>query len=139
MPCDYEVFPTPREAAAAAAQAIEKQLASALTARDHATLAISGGSTPKLMFESLREAPIDWRRVHFFWVDERLVPPGHADSNYRLARESLSGAFAEVANNSLLFSRVKYVRCLDRYYAGRDFGCQSGVADGRGGLQHHAW
>lgn len=89
MPLDYEVFPTPREAAAAAAQAIERRLASALTARDHATLAISGGSTPKLMFEILREAPLDWRRVHFFWVDERLVPPGHADSNYRLAREAL--------------------------------------------------
>ncbi|MFA5873972.1 MAG: 6-phosphogluconolactonase [Anaerolineales bacterium] len=30
-----------------------------------------------------RAAQVDWRGVHFFWDDERCVPPGHADSNYR--------------------------------------------------------
>ena len=47
-----------------------------------ATLAISGGSTPKLMFDELVASGFRWDRVHLFWVDERCVPPGDELSNY---------------------------------------------------------
>jgi 6-phosphogluconolactonase len=56
-------------------------------------VALSGGSTPRRTYEILAEAPfrdmVDWKRVHFFWGDERCVPPDHPDSNYRMALEAL--------------------------------------------------
>ena len=57
------------------------------------TVALSGGSTPKAMFQILAEQPyagsIPWRSIYFFWGDERCVPPDHPDSNYRMADETL--------------------------------------------------
>ena len=53
------------------------------------TVALAGGSTPQQMYTQLARAQVDWERVHFFWGDERCVPPGHADSNYRMAEEAL--------------------------------------------------
>jgi 6-phosphogluconolactonase len=56
-------------------------------------VALSGGSTPRAMFSILAEAPyadgLPWRAIHFFWGDERCVPPDHADSNFRMTREAL--------------------------------------------------
>src|SRR5262245_24063158 len=58
------------------------------------TVALSGGSTPKILFsllagdETMRKA-VPWERVHFFWGDERHVPPYHPESNYRMAHEAL--------------------------------------------------
>lgn len=54
-----------------------------------ATFAISGGSTPKLLFTDLAKANFDWSRVQFYWVDERCVPPSDKDSNFKLANETL--------------------------------------------------
>lgn len=79
----------PEAAATAAAQCVVEGLDEALSVREWATLAISGGSAPKILFPKLAAAPIRWDRVHLFWVDERSVPPDHADSNYRLANELL--------------------------------------------------
>src|SRR5262245_56167377 len=57
------------------------------------TIALSGGSTPKLLYETLARAPlvdrVPWDRVELFFGDERSVPPDHADSNYRMVREAL--------------------------------------------------
>jgi 6-phosphogluconolactonase len=53
------------------------------------SLALAGGSTPRALYAHLAEARLDWERVHFFWGDERGVPPGHPDSNYRMAQETL--------------------------------------------------
>jgi 6-phosphogluconolactonase len=64
-------------------------LSTALAAREYATLALSGGSTPQLLFERMVVAKFQWDRVHLFWVDERPVPPGDPRSNYRLAEQSL--------------------------------------------------
>ena len=56
-------------------------------------VALSGGSTPREMYRLLAtqefRTQIDWPRVHFFWGDERAVPPDHADSNYGLARREM--------------------------------------------------
>ena len=53
----------------------------------------SGGSTPKALHAHLASEPlqsqIDWMHVHIFFGDERTVPPDHADSNYRMAHETL--------------------------------------------------
>lgn len=56
-------------------------------------VALSGGSTPRRLYQSLARPElaekIPWRRVHLFWGDERVVPPDHPDSNYRMAHEAL--------------------------------------------------
>lgn len=55
-------------------------------------LALSGGETPRTLYSLLAtefRASIAWSDAHVFWVDERCVPPDHADSNYRMACETL--------------------------------------------------
>ena len=58
-------------------------------------VALSGGSTPKAFHALLSDetkpfrARIPWERLHFFWGDERCVPPDHPESNYRMALETL--------------------------------------------------
>jgi 6-phosphogluconolactonase len=49
------------------------------------TIAVPGGSVTEL-FPRLARARLDWPRVHLFWVDERAVPPTHAESNFGAAR-----------------------------------------------------
>ncbi len=54
---------------------------------------LSGGTTPGRVYELLGgedlRKKVDWRKVHFFWGDERFVPKAHAASNFRLAREAM--------------------------------------------------
>jgi 6-phosphogluconolactonase len=64
-------------------------LEEALSNQELATLAVSGGSSPKLMFDVLAASQFRWDRVHLFWVDERCVPPTDPASNYRLTFEHL--------------------------------------------------
>ena len=73
------------------AQAFAGELAASIGAAPAYSIALSGGNTPRLLFETLalRAAGIDWQGVHFFWGDERCVPPDDKDSNYRMAREAL--------------------------------------------------
>lgn len=64
---------------------------------------LAGGSTPRRLYQRLAEPPIvtrfPWRRVHWFWGDERFVPHDHPDSNYRMARDAfLSSAAVPQAN-----------------------------------------
>jgi 6-phosphogluconolactonase len=57
--------------------------------KKQATIAISGGTTPKLLFECMASSDFKWEGIHFFWVDERPVPPDDDRSNYKLAAEAL--------------------------------------------------
>ncbi len=79
---------TPGEAAADCASFIRDALTEALKVSQTATLAISGGTTPKLLFADFARSGFDWSGVHLFWVDERCVPPTDSQSNYKLADES---------------------------------------------------
>lgn len=66
-----------------------------ITAHGRASLALTGGSTPRETYRALADssrpwrAAIDWSRVHLFWGDERHVPPDHEDSNYGMAFRAL--------------------------------------------------
>lgn len=62
----------------------------ALQARKKFTVSLSGGSTPKPIYEGIAERgnEIDWHLVHLYWTDERCVPPNHKDSNYKMAMEA---------------------------------------------------
>ena len=76
-------------AAAACAAYIASTLRRELSRAPLATLAVSGGSTPRLMFDVLAGEPLDWSRIHVFFVDERSVPPGDPQSNYTLCETHL--------------------------------------------------
>ena len=56
-------------------------------------ICLSGGSTPRSLYERLAEPAVasrfPWSRVHWFWGDERFVPHDDPDSNYRMACEAL--------------------------------------------------
>jgi 6-phosphogluconolactonase len=71
----------PVATAQAAATDIAKQLTIAANARGVATLAVSGGSTPALLFDALATLDVPWEVVHIFQVDERIVAAGHPDRN----------------------------------------------------------
>ncbi|MGA3016074.1 MAG: 6-phosphogluconolactonase [Bryobacteraceae bacterium] len=76
-------------AASACAQHILSLLEKALSAQEFATFAVSGGVTPRLLFDELAAAQFEWNRVHLFWVDERCVPPTDNASNYKLVDDHL--------------------------------------------------
>ena len=68
-------------------------LAAAMAKEGAFAVALSGGSTPKRLYEHLATPPwrdrFPWSRVHWFWGDERFVPPGDPLSNYRMVLEAL--------------------------------------------------
>lgn len=84
-----EVHPTPAAALEALVARVEAEAAAAIAARGSFSIALTGGSLATDGFPRLARAKVDWSRVDFLWGDERAVPPDHADSNYRVARELL--------------------------------------------------
>ncbi len=78
-----------------AAQHIVSVAQEAIANHGQMAFALAGGSTPKKLYTLLTRDPfrsqIPWGGIHFFWGDERHVPPDHQDSNYRMARETLLG------------------------------------------------
>jgi 6-phosphogluconolactonase len=89
MSAHWNAYPTLEDAAESCSRHILSLLETALSGEGEATLALSGGETPKPLFEYLSQVVFDWSRVHLFWVDERCVPPTDPQSNYRLAEEYL--------------------------------------------------
>ncbi|WP_430812299.1 MULTISPECIES: 6-phosphogluconolactonase [unclassified Carboxylicivirga] len=70
-------------------------------------IALSGGSTPKAIFDVLAHRyakAIDWTRLKFFWGDERCVAPHHPESNFGMIREHL---FDHVKTRAVNIFRVK--------------------------------
>jgi 6-phosphogluconolactonase len=82
--------------ARAAADRIAQIAREAVEARGRFTIALSGGSTPRVLLALLAREPyrskVAWEKAEVFWGDERCVPPTHADSNYRMAKETLLDA-----------------------------------------------
>ncbi|MGE5848981.1 MAG: 6-phosphogluconolactonase [Candidatus Methylomirabilota bacterium] len=79
-----------------AAELFVRQAREAVRTRGGFTVALAGGSTPKAFYELLGSrrgtsfrARVPWGTTHFFWGDERHVPPDHPDSNYRVANEAM--------------------------------------------------
>jgi 6-phosphogluconolactonase len=89
MTPEVVVLPDPVALAHEAADRFMALARSAIATRGRFTVALSGGSTPQLLYELLATQPIEWEHVHFFWGDERCVPPDHVDSNYGMTQRSL--------------------------------------------------
>lgn len=83
-----EIADNPQHAAEACGAQLLVRLRDALDARGSAALAISGGTTPKLLFAWLAARGFPWDDVHLFWVDERAVSPEDPQSNYKLALDN---------------------------------------------------
>ena len=86
------IYESSEELAEAAAQEFAARAGEAIDQRGSFAVVLAGGSTPKATYEVLASDyadRIDWSNVHFFFGDERSVPPDHEDSNYRMAREVL--------------------------------------------------
>jgi 6-phosphogluconolactonase len=84
------IFGSPNDLARATAQHFVVRSVEAVAQRGLFTVALSGGSTPKSLYQILANQfrdQIPWLQTHFFWSDERHVPPDHPDSNYRMANE----------------------------------------------------
>lgn len=89
---DVRRLATPQQLFQAAAEEVIGAAQDAISRRGRFTIALSGGSTPKNLFSLIAAnaaTSVPWDKVFFFWGDERHVPPNDADSNYRMARESL--------------------------------------------------
>lgn len=84
----YQIFDTKADLAHAFAQ----KLINLTAQQDKVTLALSGGSTPQAIFDVLAQTYVDkieWKKLTFFWVDERCVAPTHPDSNYGMTHRHL--------------------------------------------------
>lgn len=92
MNSNIHVFETPEETARAVAEVILLKSKEKTKKSLPFNIALSGGNTPKLLFTLLVNEYADkilWHFVRLFWVDERCVPPTHAESNFGMTYENL--------------------------------------------------
>jgi 6-phosphogluconolactonase len=87
--------------ARAAAEELTHRVTAAVRANGQASVALSGGSTPKTLYGLLAQEPafrerLPWASTHFFFGDERHVPPDDHTSNYRMAREAMFDALGPI-------------------------------------------
>lgn len=89
---EIRVLTTPQELFAGAGEEVIRAANQSVAARKRFSIALSGGSTPKGLFNLLAtnaKTTLPWERTFFFWGDERHVPPTSSDSNYRMADEAM--------------------------------------------------
>lgn len=122
--------PDAQSAAHACANHILNLLQLALGRQDRASLAVSGGTSPKLMFQKMAATPFAWDRLHLFFVDERCVPPTDSASNYKLANDNLiETAQIPTSNVHRIIGELAPEAAAERYAAEiRDF---FGLKDGQ--------
>ncbi len=87
------IFPTSSDMILAAAELFSELVNQASRKQHSVHIALSGGSTPAPLFQLLAQPPykdsIPWNKTHFYWADERCVPPEDAESNYGQAWQNL--------------------------------------------------
>lgn len=101
-PAEIRVLTTPQELFAAAAEEVVRLANQAVAERGRFTIALSGGSTPKSLYNLLAtnaRTSLPWEHMYFFWSDERHVPPTDHDSNYRMADEAMLSKVPVPAGN----------------------------------------
>lgn len=99
-----KIFPTSVDLFEAAVVDFIRCADAAVAAQGVFTVVLSGGNTAKFFFDALvaserRQRRIPWRRIKFFFGDERYVPADEAESNYFSAKECLFSKVAVLAEN----------------------------------------
>lgn len=116
MSVHRHTYPDAAAASEACAHQVIALLEEAIAGQEFATLAVSGGSTPKLLFQQLTASAMRWDKVHLFWVDERCVPPTDDASNYKLANDYLiAPAHIPVRHVHRIFGELKPEAAANRY------------------------
>jgi len=100
----------------------------AAASRGRFAICLSGGSTPRRLYQLLSESPyrdrLPWERIHWFWGDERFVPWDHPDSNYGMVYAALLGRspappaniHGTATNGTPRDAAAAYERVLKSYY-----------------------
>jgi len=90
---NIHAYPNKGKLVAATTECIADCMEQAIQKNGLCNMALSGGKTPGGIFSLLASNPyrdrLDWSRLYLFWGDERMVPPEHQDSNFRLVQETL--------------------------------------------------
>ncbi len=81
---------------------LTERINSAITTYEECIIGLSGGSTPRPIYEALGRQQIEWAKVSIFLIDERYVPADHKDSNQKLVRETLL-ANAHIPASNIVF------------------------------------
>lgn len=89
MKKQIEILPDKQSLVERGLSLVLEKIGQALQERMECTLVLSGGSTPKPLYEALATHKLPWDKIRVFWGDERYVSPDHPDSNQRMAREAL--------------------------------------------------
>ncbi|MFU2143879.1 6-phosphogluconolactonase [Gallibacterium anatis] len=113
---DYQIFPTAQAAVEKIAQEFKRY--SKLGRAVH--ISLSGGSTPKLLFQTLAKTPykkgIQWQNLHFWWGDDRMVEPSNAESNYGEVQRLLFNHIAiPAANIHRIYGELPPQQALERF------------------------
>lgn len=120
-------FNSREEAAVATADRIAVLLEARLANETHATIVVSGGTTPGQCFDALSRKPIEWQGVKVVLSDERWVPSDHDDSNEKLVRDALLINMAAASAVLSIYDPGRSVaaRCesLQGAYPGNGFAC----------------
>jgi 6-phosphogluconolactonase len=145
-----EVLKNSCELAKRGAELFTAEAAEAIASRGEFSVALSGGSTPLPLYSLLATdeylSRIDWTRIHFFWADERCVPPDHPDSNFNAAFASL---LSKLQVNASHFHRIPGELCPDQaalvieqnlrsFFAGQSLPCFDLILLGMGADGHTA-
>lgn len=99
---DLRILPDLESLSLAAAETLADQIRAVVSRQGRCALVLTGGRTPRRMYELLAERPdpaIPWSQVDLFWCDERYVPYDDPRSNYRLARDALLDRISIPARN----------------------------------------
>ncbi len=72
----------------AATDQVIELIRAAIAARGRCSIALSGGSTPKPLYQALAQTDLPWDHLYIYWGDERYVPATHADSNAKMTYET---------------------------------------------------
>ena len=125
---ELQVYSDAQQLSQAAAKWIAGLIAETLKVQDRFTIALSGGSTPKLLHKILAAAPykdqIDWSKMHIFWGDERAVPFEDDRNNAKMAYDTLLN-FVPVPPSQIHVMRtdigpeesaIEYEKILHQYF-----------------------
>jgi 6-phosphogluconolactonase len=131
---ELRTFDDPRAHSDALANAVSDALKASLAARatdaagtqKHATLAVSGGTSPKPFLQTLSREPLDWAHIDVTLVDDRWVPESDSASNATLVRETL---LQNAASNAYFLPLVDTSKSLDAHVAELNADARRGLPD----------
>jgi 6-phosphogluconolactonase len=129
MASEIKIYNSANDLFANAAELISGLITSFIKLHGKCSLVLSGGSTPNKLYDLLAENyknKIEWDKVYIFWGDERCVPPGNKESNYRSAKEHLIdkinildiNIFRILAEDDPVKAAVEYEKNIKDYFNG---------------------